>query len=373
MKTISNILIALTTSVLMSSCFLGSLDTEDETFYEEYDTTTEQPMNDFNENPNENRAIKNSQTALGQTVYDKKRGMVMAVIPFPKSWKQANSKEFAYVGPNGIKVSGEFGRNFTYNNPYGGQNTPPMNLQQIIEAFFMPIAKQTQRKLLKTYELPEVAKNKYNYLASLWEYAPSQKTVQAYGLEWEDSQNTKYITVLVLTDNKSQLGSYWTFFGQFLQAPSQNFETAKNQFIYGLANTQYNPAQIAAHNNSEIQRANASSANHNARMGALKQQGNAIANTGKIYSEISDINHNGYMNTSRMNDAGHSKSVDGIYGTTTVYNPNQSGQSYKVESYDNYYYGNNQGTVLSTDNSLYNPNLDPNYNNQDWTKYEIDN
>lgn len=376
MKAFRNLILLFIITPFFTSCFLGSSENE---FYEEDSEMSYQNYdnNEYNSSIDQHSKKQASENFRGHEVFDQKTGMVMAVVPFPSSWRKIKSKDFQYEGPNDIKVSGSFGANFMYGNQIGNygnsQNRPPMNINQITQEFFMSVARETNRRLINTYELPAIARKNFDYVSSFWQYAPSQKTVNAYGLEWVDDKNMKYLTVVVVSDNKSQYGNYWNFFGQYLQAPSQQFEKAKKQFVYGLANTWYNPEQIAAHNYSEMQKAGIRDAKHRARMGVLKQQGDAQAKLAQTYSDISDISHNGYMKRSGMNDAGHSKSVDGIYGNTTVFNPNQSGQTYKVESYDNYYYGNNQGQVISTDNSLYNPNLDPNVNNQDWTQYEIDN
>lgn len=381
MKTINNLLVVVIISTLMSSCFSGGSkfneDFEDYSFEEEYqDSNVNEEANSFNYNKNniqQDRKIAENKIKTFQ-IRDFKTGLISSTIPFPASWKRLeNNREYTFEGPNNLKVSGTFGKNFPYGNQYGGQNVPPMSIKQIIDQFFMPTARKTHRKLIKTYELPKLAQGMHNYTSQLWKYAPSQDITKAYGVEWKDNSNMKYITIVYLTNSQSQIGSYWGFMGQYLQAQAQDFEYAKKAYIYGLENTRYNPQYIAAHNQREIQRANASNASHQSKMAVLRNQGNTIANTGNIYSEISDINHNGYMNREKMKNAGHSKSVDGIYGNTTVFNPNASGQTYKVESYDNYYYGNGQGEIISTDNSLYNPNLDPNVNNQDWTRYEIDN
>jgi len=381
MTTLKVISAALIASATLSSCFLGTSNQErssHENFVNEYQNSN--PPNESRAGgvDDTNKERKTPRIAQNQIknfpIHDAKTGLVSSTVPFPGDWiRVENSREYTFEGPNKLKVSGTFGKHFPYGNPYGGQNTPPMSINQIVSQFFMPTAKQTNRKLIAKYELPEAANVMSNYLGQLWKYAPSNDTTKAYGLEWQDNNNMKYITVLFVTNSQSQLGSYWSFMGQYLQAQSQDFEQAKKAYIYGLENTQYNPRYIAAHNQNEMQRAGVRNAAHQSRMAALNNQAAAQRKLGRTYSDISDISHDGYMKRSGVNDAGHAKSVDAVYGNTTVFNPNQSGQTYKVESYNNYYYGNGQGEVISTDNSLYNPNRDKTVNNQEWTRYEIDN
>ncbi len=365
----------LSISFLQTGCFFPNNDaqeTSNDAAYSETNTMIPQEYEQQNSMDKSNDA--DNQRTNGITYfknYDPKANMVSSTIPFPSSWKQlTNNREFKFEGPNNLKVSGEFGRNFTYGQ-YGGNNRPPMSLQQIIQEFFMPTAQQTNRTLLTTYELPRVAQVTQNYRDRLWKYAPSQQTTKAYALEWKDTNGMKYITVINVINDQSQFGSYWGFYGNYLQARSQDFEAAKKAFIHGLENTQYNPQWIAAFNQKEMQRANVSNAAHQQRMAAINARGNAILETGKIYSEISDISHAGYLNRSNINSHGHSKTISGINETITIANHN-SGEHYSVPMGNKYYWVGKDGTYFGTDNSLYNPNTDQRMNSNDWTQFEIE-
>ncbi|MDT0556316.1 hypothetical protein [Patiriisocius hiemis] len=373
MKTIINFLL-LIILISSSSCIMGSSKSENTTnaFLKADSINYYKAKEDDNLyiDTKQNKALA-TQNFKGHEIYDQKTGMLFGRVPFPQSWKKTQDKLFAYKGPNNIKVSGIFGKQFFYGSPYGGQNIPPMSLQQIINEFFMPTARQTNRTLTSTYELPKVAQKEKNYLTSLWTYAPMQKQVNTYALEWKDPNNIYYITVLSINDNKSQAGSYWTFSGQYLEAPKEHFNEAKKQFIYGLENSWYNPEYILAYNQSEMQKAGFRNAMYQKRVSAIKQRTNTTKSVGEIYSEISDINHAGYLKRNNMNSHGHSKSISGINETVTIANHN-TGEHYSVPMGNNHYWVANDGTYFGTNNSLYNPNSDQRVYEKEWSKFEIE-
>lgn len=307
-------------------------------------------------------------------VYDQQTGMVSSTVPFPSSWTQLqNNRDYTFEGPRNLKVSGGFGRQFTFGNSYYQTNsTPPMDVNQIIETFFMPTARETNRKLLTTYELPKLAQNNQQFKEQLWSFAPSRKSTQAYGIEWEDDQNMKYITILIISKELSNYGNTWNFFGQYLQATSADFSEAKKAFLYGLENTQYNQQWIATRNQNDMNRANVSYAAHQKRMAAIQARGNASMALSKTYSEISDISHAGYLKRSNINSAGHSKTINTIAENTVIAN-HGTGEHYTVPSGSNYYWVNNRGEYFGTNNINYDPRIDQQINDSEWTKFEVEN
>ncbi|WP_133240799.1 hypothetical protein [Marixanthomonas spongiae] len=326
------------------------------------------------ENPSDPKSIQQDIRLF--EIRDPKTGMVSATIPFPSDWQQIyNDREWTFKGSNDIKVSGEFGKHFMYGTPYGqysGNTRNPMELQQIIDEFFMPVAQQTNRSLLTTYEVPKVAQTTHGFRTRLWQYAPSQQSTKAYAMEWQDTKGMKYITVLNVFNDQSQLGSNWGFYGKFLQAPSQDFQRAKKAFLYGLENMEYNPKYIAVHNQNEINRANIRNTAHQQRMAAIKARGNASQSIAKTYSEISDISHAGFLKRSNINSNGHSKTINTI-GERTVIGNHNTGEHYNVQAGSKYYWVNNNGEYFGTDNSLFDPRIDNKINGTEWVKFEKEN
>lgn len=309
-------------------------------------------------------------------IIDSATGLEVCTIWYPSTWKRVtNSKDWTFEGPNNIKISSEFGQFFTYGNTYGAQlknHRPPMNINAIIDEFFMPIARQYQRTLIKSYELPKVAQVENQYRNQQWSYAPTQKSTYSYAIEWKDPNNVYYITILHVFINSTQYGSSWGYYGQFLQANKAHFEAAKKAYIHGFETKRYNQQYIIAFNNNEMQKANIRDQAYQNRRAAINARTNSNTNVGNIYSDILDINHSGYLSRSNISSHGHSKSISGILETVTVSNHN-TGEHYSVPMGSQNYWVSNQGTYFGTDNSLYNPNTDMNMNNKDWTKFEIEN
>lgn len=310
---------------------------------------------------------------------DAKTGMPSSRIPLPADWTQlSNNREFTYEGPNNIRVSATSGATFQFtNNPdmaqmfqmQGTNNQPPMSIEAITQRFFMPIAQQTGRTLTRTYELPQLARKSLSDSSQYYSAMPQQLDAKSYALEWTDKQGMSYVSVVNINIAYSQPSSYWILMSQYLEAPHEHFPAARDALINGLINAQTNPQWLALRNQQDRQRSAISSRQHAARMNSLRAAGNAAADTGRIYSEISDINHQGYMNRDQMNSAGHQRTVNAIGERTVIANP-ETGERYNVQSGSNQYWVNQNDRYLGSDNPNYDPRLDPSMNQQEWIEYE---
>jgi len=305
--------------------------------------------------------------------------MVSSYTPFPASWKQQpGHPEFYYAGPNGIKVSNAFGGLFQFsNNPDGLQmlqmqgqkNTPPYSLQQIIDEFFMPLARKEKRELVKTYPLPAYAQTQADLQARLFKSVPMKESVQAYALEWKDQQGLSYLTVLSVIVSEAFPTSAWFMQGQYVVAENAFFEQARDAFLYGLVHTEINPKWLQAANQRDAQRAGRSWAAHQSRMDAIKARGEASKSIANIYSEISDISHAGYLERSNIQSHGHSASIRATNETTLIAN-HDTGEHYEVQGNQNYHWVNSNGVHIATDNSLFDPRTDEQLKMFDWSQFQ---
>lgn len=233
----------------------------------------------------------------------------------------------------------------------------------------MPIARDTGRRLTKTSELPELAHKALSDSAQLYSSQSQQLDSKAYALEWKDDKGMSYVSVVNINIAYSNPYSYWVLISQYLEAPHEYFSAAKQAFFNGLINSETNPQWLARRNQESRQQAQTSNQQHLARMDSLRAAGNAALETGKIFSEISDINHQGYLNRSAINDAGHQNSINAIGDRTIIANP-ETGQRYNVESGSNQYWVNPNEGYFGSDNPNYDPRLDSNTNQQDWIEYQ---
>lgn len=329
-------------------------------------------------NENGNKAMAQNNSIQYFNTVDSQNGIVMSRIPFPADWKKETGGQYAFTGPNGIKVHNERGSNFMFSNDpqtnqmyqqSGMQVQFPKSIDQVINEGFMEYANKINRKLVRKYPLPQFAAWDKQFDDQLYKSMPSQKTFNVMGLEWRDPDGTSFLTILHHIVSHDQYGGYWGITYSILETPENIFEETKTQYINGLLNQQINPQWIQTVNQKDMQLAQQSNAGHQQRMADIKSFGDN--NTANYNSRMAAMNQN--METWRANQAAGDRNqeqfVDYINGNTNVNDPN-TGQSYKVEAGAKQYWMNSNGEYIKSDNSLYDPNLDQNTNNQTWTEYE---
>ena len=184
------------------------------------------------------------------------------------------------------------------------------------------------------------------------------------------NDGTKAMLMIRFFENYYQIGGMdWGYTINAMAAKPDAYENAKNTYIYSLLNFWINPQWVQANNTYWSTKSQQSTAAHNQRMADIKAQGQAIIERGKMHSEMLDRNHEQFMSQLRS-DNGHSQFLDYIRDETNVTN-SYNGQTYKVESGSNYYWMNNDGKYIRTDDANWNPNTDPTFNSQDWSQAEI--
>ncbi|MCB0854116.1 MAG: hypothetical protein KDD63_17945 [Bacteroidetes bacterium] len=322
---------------------------------------------------------------------DKKNGLVQARYPIPKSWKVNHTENAVYIeGPDNLQVYKSETNEFAWsNNPMmqqtlqmnGKRLVQPMNNQQVLNQFIKPNAEAQGYKFLKSYDLQEVA-GLWQRLYSAMPNTGTRRDVEVMGTEWETGKGTKAMIMLVRSQFTNQQTVLWNLQTTELEVKPDYFEEAKNAYFYSSANAQLNPEWIQQMNGQLAgnirqtkefwAKASAeSAAAHQQRMNAIAARGNAAKSIGDTYSDILDISHQGYLNRSNINDAGHAKTIRSINETSLIGN-HETGEHYTVPSGSRYYWVANDGTYLGTDNALLNPNIDNRMNDKDWTKFAVE-
>ena len=189
------------------------------------------------------------------------------------------------------------------------------------------------------------------------------------GSEWSDGKGNSILVIVDQIINDGQSSVFWYYSLKVLEAPNKHFEKAKNAFIYGIVNTQDNPRQIQAYNLSEQQKSTQSWNQHNARM---KQNQQNFERQQAIHKSTSDaINrsiNSTYENQNAASDRIQDKQINVIRDESTVTNPHD-GEQYQVDSGANQYWINSDGEYIPSNDSNYNPNLDPD-DNREWQQVE---
>ncbi len=367
-------------SIFFTACFQGNKEQPNFGDGDNFENYSYEENEAVNYETIDNQMAKNDAMKYFNTI-DSRNGIVMSRIPLPSSWQKQNGGDYLYTGPNGIKIHGERGGSFIFskdpqmNQMYqqsGMQVQLPKSIEQVINEGFMEYANKINRKLVRKYPMPQIAAWDKQFDDQLYKSMPSQKTFTVMGLEWRDPDGTSFLTILHHFVSYDQYGGYWGITYSVLEASEGAFEPAKAHYINGLLNQQINPQWLQAVNQKDMQVAQQSNAAHQERMANIKSFGDQ--NTARFNDRMAAMDQN--MASWRANQAASDRNqeqfVDYIYGNTNVSDPN-TGQTYKVEAGANQYWMNNQGEYIKSDNSLYNPNLDQNINNQTWTEYEEQN
>lgn len=334
-------------------------------------------------------AVTNTQLANDNYVYfedtDKSLGMVASRIKLPKGWKRSNAQGFAFEGPNNMRIGNlQNSKNFFYTEDYnmaasyqmaGVQNLAPYSMDQIIQEFFMPYASQNGMRLVKTSILNKPAEKQKAFMESLFKSEPTRVQVDAVGVEWADNNNKKYYTVLrrVIYYRSNQLS--WYFNNQHVESPAALFSQAKQIHLDGIMSEEFNLEYIHVRNKQAAQKSRQMYQESQARLAAMRlNTTNSSYNksVGDTYSEILDINHSGYLKNSNIQYGGHKKSVNMIAGQTVIGNHN-TGEHFNVQSGSKYYWVNQDGKYIGTDNINYDPRMDKRINNVEWSKFNIEN
>lgn len=380
MKAVISLFYFVLLSIFFTACFQGNKEQPNVGDGDNFENYSYEENEAVNYEPIDNQMAKNDAMKYFNTI-DSRNGIVMSRIPLPSSWQKQNGGDYLYTGPNGIKIHGERGGSFIFskdpqmNQMYqqsGMQVQLPKSIEQVINEGFMEYADKINRKLVRKYPMPQIAAWDKQFDDQLYKSMPSQKTFTVMGLEWRDPDGTSFLTILHHFVSYDQYGGYWGITYSVLEASEGAFDQAKTQYINGLLNQQINPQWLQAVNQKDMQIAQQSNAAHQQRMANIKSFGDQ--NTARFNDRMAAMDQN--MASWRANQAASDRNqeqfVDYIYGYTNVSDPN-TGQTYKVEAEANQYWMNNQGEYIKSDNSLYNPNLDQNINNQTWTEYEEQN
>lgn len=316
-------------------------------------------------------------------IMNPKTNQPSAHIPLPASWKmhtnvQANGP--VITGPDGVEVYYYAYQGFMFSNDQymqqayqasGQQMRRPAGIENVMNQDVAQMAQSIGLKFIKQYPLPQVAQADKNYSDQLYKVGQQQSAFLAGGSDWEDGKGNKVAVITHYNENAGQGSIYWGYYIQVLGSKATAFENAKNVYINGLVNTQYNQQGIAAYNQAEAAKANQSWTTHNQKM--QNNQADFDAQQRAHQSTVDAWNKSsmdGYNSRSASQDRMHNQTINSINETQNVIDPN-TGQQYQVEGYSNQYWVNGQGQYIPSDNSLYNPNLDPDYNNQNWDEAPV--
>ncbi len=308
---------------------------------------------DYYNNSNYMDQTERTSNGNGMTMhpsYDTQSGMVSSYYPLPSSWKISPER---WTGPYNTEVLLRTGK---------GKQPTFQSIDQMIQQQFLPGLRSSGTNIGRIIDLQGIANNDARLYKQLWKYAPSQDHHAAKGIEiTQASTGYKGIIIVHFMYSASQLGSFSFQYSHVLTTTSNKYEKVKNQLIYALENSKPNPQWIAQHNNKEQMRAQQSDMAFQQRMRVNQRNFDASQQQYNSGKSVGDIIHDGYMNRSKMQDEGHSKTINGITEQQTMVNP-YSGENVQMDSGYKYYYMNQFGEYFGTNDEFYNPEGDQNLN-----------
>lgn len=339
-------------------------------------------FDEFNYGSNENNVDFNNQGGLDgnnqqkrnsnkrdikyHTIMDPQFGIPVGAMPIPTAWRESNNtkENLLLEGPNGLKI-------YKAMSNYSQLNAPIKSIDRFIHEDIKQLASAEGYRFVKQYPLAQMVQFDKRFDSYLFQATPVQKHYQCIATEWENQEGILSLIIVRYYVAQYQIGgSGWGVTVNCLEAPKNSFETNKKAFINGLLNFQINPQWVQANNQYWSQKAQLSAAGHKQRMAAIESFGknNTAAHNSRMAS--SDAQYNNWRNEQLSSDARQSNYVNGIWERKNMTDPN-TGQQYQVDGYDNTVWMNQDNEYIGTDNTLYNPNIDNNVNNQNWI--ELDN
>ena len=324
------------------------------------------------------------ESVIMHPIMDPKTGMVSQQIPLPASWKMAQSaqaNEPGITGPGGVKVFFRSGGNYVFSNdPFTQQSyqmagmamRQPVDIGTYVQQDVAQWMGKNGSRFVKQYPLQQIAAKNESYSAQLFKTAPTREQHSSVGTEWTNAKGETLFMIVNMMVSYGQNDVFWFTNMQLLEADKEHFESAKKALVNSLVNTQYNPQQIAAYNAAEQQKSSQSWAQHGARMQQNDQnfqqwQAQHKSTTDAVNKNIMD-SYNSRMQT---NDQIQHGFLNYINDENTV-RDNSSGERYQVQSGADQYWMNNDQQYIPSNNVLYDPNADPNLNNQQWQEVQVE-
>ena len=330
-------------------------------------------------------SITESNVAEDKIVYhavsDPKTNINILQIPLPATWKMATGGSAMYTGPNGIVVHYFPMKTFVNTTDQymlqayqqGGVTTREFaEIEEIIHQDLKPIATKEGSKYVGYYMVPELAETDRSVDAMMYKVAPMKQVFRAAVSEWVDAKGKPYALIIHQNGTFMNTDTNWSYYCHALEASAEDYQKAKETLLYGLINSKYNPRYFDSYNQQEANKANASWAAHNSKMQAQQQQFDSWQkNHRETTAAINDASMSSYNSRNAASDRNHNRFMNYIKDENTVTTAT-TGQRYQVQAGSQQYYMNENGEYVGSNNPNYDPNRDPNINNQTWEETQVE-
>lgn len=306
-------------------------------------------------------------------------GQVAAIMPFPTTWQRfpvsLEEDGISIKGPHNIQVTEIRGNSYTdipdpyYRNLWeqsGSVVRPLIPDNDVIQQDFIPMIQSRGYRYIKHEEVPEMSEVIRWYRAQLYGSDRFRNITNIYAIDLEDQNGNPAVAFFTVSSAVSPSISTWYYSTSLLEANPDAFERAKKQYVFSSSNVRFNLGPIMTYNQREAMKDRASWGAFNRRMAANQAAFEARQRDFTNRSNaINDAIMSGWKSQSEYSDRSHADFLDYINERQNVQNV-ESGDQYKVDYGYNQYWMNADGDYIATESSTYNPNLDENFNRQNW-------
>ncbi|MEM6515197.1 MAG: hypothetical protein AAF688_03360 [Bacteroidota bacterium] len=310
-------------------------------------------------------------------------GMTESVLMIPISWQQENRNDAILAeGPNGIKMFRTIVNSFTasddpmvreWMNKNGTAYKPVATAKQFINGDLKTIIEKGGNRLVSVNFSPVLTKKAKQTEDLFWKANPEQGKNEVYITEWEDNEGNKSVMVVNhYIVRGSQNFTSWGYSLRALDAEKAVYPRAKNDFLFALANEQINRQYVQVIN-SQRQKQLADQRKHN---NQLQQNLNSQWQSHQAYNrsqqKVRQDSWDSYYYREGVMDKTSDQFNNAITGQTNVYDPN-TGEGYKIDDTNQYYYTNGDGEYIGTNDPNFNMNGEYDTGSTTWEEMKVEN
>lgn len=311
---------------------------------------------------------KSDEKIIMHTVINPTTGQPSMYIPFPSDWKfikGAAVGQPAVKGPDGLTVIFYAPQSYTYTNnammnqtfqSNGVQVMAPVGIENALNQVILPQGRQMGMTLLNQYPLPEIAAKDREYVGRLNGGDYPQNVFQAVGTDWKDSEGNKVLVILHYFEMRSGSSISWGYNAEMLKVQLSNFEHAKQQYVFAMANKVFDQNDVTTFQN-DLSRKIKSQEDHWSAMREINAKGSKerLAMDAATNEYIRNSNKEGYEYRAHNNDLLQQQTGNALNDVNVVISP-FDGKEYQVESGNKTYWINDEGKYIKSDEPLFDPN-----------------
>jgi hypothetical protein len=303
-------------------------------------------------------------TIVMKELRDPQTGRVNMYMPFPADWRVT---ENAILGPGGTTLQELPGGSFN------GQQRYIRSIDDIIQQDIQQLIQQNGGQYVGTIDLPKVAQRDERLGMQYWQAMPMEKIYQAKGVEVRDANGRPGILVVHYSQSRNQYGSYHYYYLHAMTSSEGRYEADREILLFALANQQSNPEAVQAFNRKMQEEYMRRERMHAAKMKQAWDHFNAWnRNHVETWQDINESSMASWRRREAMRDAGQANAIDGILERERLVSP-FDGKELEVDAGYKYYYTNAFGEVIGSNDEFFNPQTDPNLNNQEWRRADVGN